>query len=274
MKSVAYLGPPGSYSEQAAKDWEQEGDLVPAESIPAVAELVTQRKADQGVIPIENSIEGGVTFTLDLLIQSSELLICGELIVPIRHALMARNEIPISEIRQVLSHPQSLGQCRQFLLDELPHATLVASLSNSKAVQEMMDSDLTTAAISSERAAVLYGAKVLKYRVEDVPNNETRFIVLSHSDHRRTGNDKTSICFEFGDDSPGILSESLMEFASRDINLAKIESRPNKKNLGRYIFLADIEGHRSDKHVSEALKALGQKVTMMKILGSYPSQMR
>ena len=274
MKSVAYLGPPGSYSEQAAKDWEQEGDLVPAESIPAVAELVTQGKADQGVIPIENSIEGGVTFTLDLLIQSSELLICGELIVPIRHALMARNEIPISEIRQVLSHPQSLGQCRQFLLDELPHATLVASLSNSKAVQEMMDSDLTTAAISSERAAVLYGAKVLKYRVEDVQNNETRFIVLSHSDHRRTGNDKTSICFEFGDDSPGILSESLMEFASRDINLAKIESRPNKKNLGRYIFLADIEGHRSDKHVSEALQALGQKVTMMKILGSYPSQMR
>ena len=272
--NVAYLGPPGSYSEQAAKDWEQEGDLVPAESIPAVAELVTQRKADQGVIPIENSIEGGVTFTLDLLIQSSELLICGELIVPIRHALMARNEIPISEIRQVLSHPQSLGQCRQFLLDELPHATLVASLSNSKAVQEMMDSDLTTAAISSERAAVLYGARVLKYRVEDVPNNETRFIVLSHSDHRRTGNDKTSICFEFGDDSPGILSESLMEFASRDINLAKIESRPNKKNLGRYIFLADIEGHRSDKLVSEALKALGQKVTMMKILGSYPNQMR
>ena len=274
MKRVAYLGPPGSYSEQAAKDWEQEGDLVPAESIPAVAELVTQRKADQGVIPIENSIEGGVTFTLDLLIQSSELLICGELIVPIRHALMAKNEIPISEIRQVLSHPQSLGQCRQFLLNELPHATLVASLSNSKAVQEMMDSDLTTAAISSERAAVLYGAKVLKHRVEDVPNNETRFIVLSHSDHRRTGNDKTSICFEFGDDAPGILSESLMEFASRDINLAKIESRPNKKSLGRYVFLADIEGHRSDKHVSEALKALKKKVTMMKILGSYPSQMR
>jgi prephenate dehydratase len=274
LKNVAYLGPPGSYSEQAAKDWEQEGDLIPADSIPAVAELVTQRKADQGVIPIENSIEGGVTFTLDLLIQSSELLICGELIVPIRHALMAKNEIPISEIRQVLSHPQSLGQCRQFLLNELPHATLVASLSNSKAVQEMMDSDLTTAAISSERAAVLYGAKVLKHRVEDVPNNETRFIVLSHSDHRRTGNDKTSICFEFGDDAPGILSESLMEFASRDINLAKIESRPNKKSLGRYVFLADIEGHRSDKHVSEALKALKKKVTMMKILGSYPSQMR
>ena len=274
MKSVAYLGPPGSYSEQAAKNWEKEGDLIPVESIPAVADLVSRRMADQGVIPIENSIEGGVTFTLDLLIQSTELSICGELIVPIHHALMAKDEIQISEIRQVISHPQSLGQCRQFLLHELPNATLVASLSNSKAVQEMMDSDMRTAAISSERAAGLYGAKVLKYRVEDVPNNETRFIVLSHRDHQRTGNDKTSICFEFGDDTPGILSESLMEFASRNINLAKIESRPNKKNLGRYVFLADIEGHRSDKHVSEALKGLEQKVTMMKILGSYPSQMK
>ena len=274
MNSIAYLGPPGSYSEQAAKDWTKDGDLIPVTSIPAVADLVSQGKADQGVIPIENSIEGGVTFTLDLLIQSSELSICGELIIPIHHALMARNEVQISEIQQVLSHPQSLGQCRQFLLNEMPQASLVASLSNSKAVQDMMDSDLKTAAISSERAADLYGAKVLKYRVEDVPNNETRFIVLSHSDHQRTGNDKTSICFEFGDDAPGILSESLMEFASRNINLAKIESRPNKKSLGRYVFLADIEGHRSDIHVSDALKALRQKVTMMKILGSYPSQMK
>ena len=252
VKKIAYLGPPGTYSEQAAEQWNNVDELLPLESIPAVAKSVEDGESFQGVLPIENSIEGGVTFTLDLLIHDSLLSICGEVIVPINHYLMAHEEIDLSSVTTVYSHPQSLGQCRQFLLNNLPQADLVASLSNAKAVEEMLSANRGAAAISSERSANLYGATVLKKNVEDNPNNETRFVVLSNNDHEMTSDDKTSLCFEFDGDSPGILSESLTEFASRNINLVKIESRPNKRRLGRYVFLVDIDGHRKTLEVKEA----------------------
>ena len=270
VKKIAYLGPPGTYSEQAAEQWNNVDELLPLESIPAVAKSVEDGESFQGVLPIENSIEGGVTFTLDLLIHDSLLSICGEVIVPINHYLMAHEEIDLSSVTTVYSHPQSLGQCRQFLLNNLPQADLVASLSNAGAVEEMLSANRGAAAISSERSANLYGATVLKKNVEDNPNNETRFVVLSNNDHEMTSDDKTSLCFEFDGDSPGILSESLTEFASRNINLVKIESRPNKRRLGRYVFLVDIDGHRRTLEVKEALDALASKVSMLKIFGSYP----
>ena len=270
VKKIAYLGPPGTYSEQAAEQWNNVDELLPLESIPAVAKSVEDGESFQGVLPIENSIEGGVTFTLDLLIHDSLLSICGEVIVPINNYLMAHEEIDLSRVTTVYSHPQSLGQCRQFLLNNLPQADLVASLSNAKAVEEMLSANRGAAAISSERSANLYGATVLKKNVEDNPNNETRFVVLSNNDHEMTSDDKTSLCFEFDGDSPGILSESLTEFASRNINLVKIESRPNKRRLGRYVFLVDIDGHRKTLEVKEALDALASKVSMLKIFGSYP----
>ena len=270
VKKIAYLGPPGTYSEQAAEQWNNVDELLPLESIPAVAKSVEYGESFQGVLPLENSIEGGFTFTLDLLIHDSLLSICGEVIVPINHYLMAHEEIDLSSVTTVYSHPQSLGQCRQFLLNNLPQADLVASLSNAKAVEEMLSANRGAAAISSERSANLYGATVLKKNVEDNPNNETRFVVLSNNDHEMTSDDKTSLCFEFDGDSPGILSESLTEFASRNINLVKIESRPNKRRLGRYVFLVDIDGHRKTLEVKEALDALASKVSMLKIFGSYP----
>tara|TARA_Y100000758_G_scaffold287511_1_gene238973 strand:+ start:652 stop:1488 length:837 start_codon:yes stop_codon:yes gene_type:complete len=270
VRKIAYLGPPGTYSEQAAKQWNNVDELLPVESIPAVAKSVEEGEAYQGVVPIENSIEGGVTFTLDLLIHDSTLSICGEVIIPINHYLMAQKEIDLESITTVFSHPQSLGQCRQFLLNNIPQATLVASLSNAKAVEEMLDSTPNSAAISSERSANLYEATVLQKNVEDNPNNETRFVILSHDDHEITSNDKTSLCFEFDGDSPGILSESLTEFAARNINLVKIESRPNKRRLGRYVFLVDIDGHRKTIEVKQALDSLQKKVSMLKIFGSYP----
>jgi len=270
VKKLAYLGPQGTYSEQAARDWDSDAILVPVDSIPSVASSVVSGDADEGVVPIENSIEGGVTFTLDLLIHDSNLSICGETVVTINQCLMAQSQIEFEAIKIVMSHPQSLGQCREFLRENLSKAELIASLSNSAAVQEMMKSDASTAAISSKRAAEIYGADILMENVEDRPNNETRFVILSHVDKERTGSDMTSLCFEYQDDSPGILSQSLREFASRNINLVKIESRPNKKSLGRYVFLADIEGHRSDSPVAEALEALRTQVSMMKVLGSYP----
>ena len=269
-KRISFLGPAGTYSEQAAQIWCGECDLVSVDSIPDVAQAVNDGRSEIGIVPIENSIEGGVTFTLDLLIHDSDLSICGEIVIPINHNLMSKNEINYIDIKTVYSHPQSLGQCRQFLASNLPNANLVASLSNSAAVEEMMNSPINSAAISSDQAAKIYDAKILQKNVEDRPNNETRFIVLGKSDHPKTGNDKTSLCFEFQGDQPGILSESLTEFASRDINLVKIESRPNKKSLGRYVFLVDIEGHRSDQKVTQSINALSSKVAMIKILGSYP----
>tara|TARA_B100002052_G_C15858959_1_gene589075 strand:+ start:1149 stop:1826 length:678 start_codon:yes stop_codon:yes gene_type:complete len=225
------------------------------------------------MVPIENSIEGGVTSTLDLLIHDFDLLISGESVLTIKHCLMAQSNLDISEITKVFSHPQSLGQCRNFLNSILPSAELIASLSNSKAVEDMMnETDLTIAAIASERAASIYGSTIIKKDIQDNLNNETRFVLLSHSDHIATGNDKTSLCFEYGEDAPGILSESLREFASRDINLVKIESRPNKVDLGKYVFFVDIEGHRTEGKVIEALSVLKTQVSKIKILGSYPNQ--
>jgi prephenate dehydratase len=270
MTKIAYLGPEGTYSEHAAKLWNHESELIPSDSINMVSKTVENGLADQGIIPIENSIEGGVTFTLDLMIHESELLICGEIVIPINHFLMAKEKIELSEIKAVYSHPQSLGQCREFLKKHLPNAELLASLSNSTAVKEMLESNYSAAAISSQRAANLYDAFILKENIEDRPNNETRFIVISRKDHEKTGDDKTSLCFEFDGDRPGTLGFSLMEFASRNINLVKIESRPNKKDLGRYVFFVEIEGHRFDQNIMQAIDALSMNVSMLKILGSYP----
>ena len=270
MKKIAYLGPPGSFSEQAAIERCNSCEYVPVESIPMVASVVASGGADEGVVPIENSIEGAVTFTVDLLIHDSDLMITGETIVPIKQCLSAKDPVSLEDIEVVFSHPQSLSQCREYLGRNLPQAELVASLSNSKAVEEMKNSLARAAAISSQRAANINNVVVLRTGIEDFSNNQTRFVILSRVDSLPTGDDKTSLCFEFYDDSPGILSNVLTEFASRGINLEKIESRPNKKRLGLYVFLLDIQGHKQDAPVLQAVEALKSQVGMLKILGSYP----
>ena len=270
MKKIAYLGPAGSFSEQAAIERCNSYEYVPVESIPMVASVVAAGGADEGVVPIENSIEGAVTFTVDLLIHDSDLMITGETIVPIKQCLSAKDPVSLEDIEVVFSHPQSLSQCREYLGRNLPQAELVASLSNSKAVEEMKNSLARAAAISSQRAANINNVVVLRTGIEDFSNNQTRFVILSKVDSLPTGDDKTSLCFEFYDDSPGILSNVLTEFASRGINLEKIESRPNKKRLGLYVFLLDIQGHKQDAPVLQAIEALKSQVAMLKILGSYP----
>ena len=270
MKKIAYLGPAGSFSEQAAIERCNSCEYVPVESIPMVASVVAAGGADEGVVPIENSIEGAVTFTVDLLIHDSDLMITGETIVPIKQCLSAKDTVSLEDIEVVFSHPQSLSQCREYLGRNLPQAELVASLSNSKAVEEMKNSLARAAAISSQRAANINNVVVLRTGIEDFSNNQTRFVILSRVDSLPTGDDKTSLCFEFHDASPGILSNVLTEFASRGINLEKIESRPNKKRLGLYVFLLDIQGHKQDAPVLQAVEALKSQVGMLKILGSYP----
>ena len=269
-KRIAVLGPAGSYTEQATINYDSEATLVPFPSIPATAAAVGAGEADEAVVPIENSLEGSVTLTLDILIRQPALFIRNELVLPIEHGLLVKPGSAGNKIDVVYSHPQALAQCRLFLEENYPGARLVASLSTSGAVEEMLAGAANGAAIANQRAATLYGAEILRRGIQDDPNNATRFVVLASSDHGPTGSDKTSICFDFRHDAPGILYGVLGKFADRGINLAKIESRPTRQSLGRYIFLVDLGGHREDPKLAEALREVRGMVSMFRIFGSYP----
>ena len=270
-KRIAYLGPAGTFTEEAALFYDAEAELIPFPSILSVAAAVDTGIADEGVVPIENSIEGSVTDTLDLLIHESRLLIQRELVLPIEHHLLVKAGTRAKEIDTIFAHPQALGQCRRFLERCFPKAQVIAALSTAAAVQDMMAfHSLSATAIGTERAAALYGAEILARGIPDQASNVTRFVVLSPTDHPPTGNDKTSLCFSTTEDQPGVLCSILQEFAQRNINLAKIESRPTKESLGKYIFLVDLEGHRDDAIVAEVLEKVQAKTALFKLFGSYP----
>ena len=269
-KRLAYLGPAGTYTEEAALLYDASAELEPFPTIGAVGLAVSSEITDEGIVPIENSLEGSVNFTQDLLIQEPQLSICREVLLPIDHYLMVNPGTKLADIEVVYSHPQSLAQCREFLERCLPKAQQMASLSNSAAVADMQKSSVGAAAIAPQRAAELYTAEIIGRKVQDSANNVTRFAVLAREDHPPTGKDKTSICFAYPADAPGLLYRTMGEFATRNINLLKIESRPTKQSLGDYIFLIDCAGHRQDEQVKEALEALRGSVSMMKVLGSYP----
>ena len=269
-KRLGYLGPAGTNTEQACLVYDSRATQVPYPSISEVADAVEAGTVDAGIVPIENSVGGAVSVTLDMLIHGSGLFIRNELALPITHSLLGRGGTNLDDVRVIYSHPQALEQCRVYLAEHLPNAEPVASLSTAAAVEEMLASDTASAAIATERAGELYGVCVVERGIEDYPNNMTRFVVLASSDHPRTGDDKTSICFSFDDDAPGILYSVLGEFAGRGINLAKIESRPTREALGRYIFLVDLQGHREDAVVRAALMNMDAKVSMLKVFGSYP----
>ncbi len=269
-KRIAYLGPQGTFTEDAALLHDKTAQLIPFPSIPAVAVAVASGMAEEGVVAIENSLEGSVTDTLDLLIHESGVFIRKELVLPIEHYLLVKPGTEAGEVKVLYSHPQALGQCRNVIERCFPKVNVVAALSNAAAVEEMMASTHPAAAIGTRRAAELYGAEILARGIQDKASNVTRFVVLALTDHPPTGSDKTSLCFSFADDRPGVLCEVLQKFAERNINLAKIESRPSKESLGRYIFLIDIEGHHDDSLVSEVLKQVREVTSLFKVFGSYP----
>ena len=269
-KRNAYLGPPGTFTEEATIRYDEKAQLLPFLSISAVVAAVDTGIAEEGVVPIENSLEGSVTETLDLLIHDSKLLIRQELVLSIAHHLLVKPEVEALEVSIIFSHPQALGQCRRFLERCFPKAQVVAALSTAAAVEQMMSSPTPAAAIGTQRAATLHGAKILARDIQDRSPNVTRFVVLAFKDHPATDQDKTSICFSFDKDHPGLLSSVLQEFAQYNINLAKVESRPSKEGLGRYIFLVDLEGHRQDQLISDVLVRVQKKTSLLKILGSYP----
>ena len=222
-QSLGFLGPSGTYTEEACILYDSSAELRPYPTITAVGEAVATGELDEAVVPIENSLEGSVTFTLDLLISQPSLFIKGEVVVPIEHYLMAKPGTVPSEIKVIYSHPQALSQCRVYLEKNYPQAEQMASLSTVLAVSDSFASTVPAAAIAPRRASELNDVDVLDRGIQDVASNETRFAVLGLSDHAPTGKDKTSMAFTFDDDEPGLLYRVLKEFGERKINLFKIE---------------------------------------------------
>lgn len=262
---VAFLGPQGTFSHEAASMVSD--NLVSYCSIQSVMSAVESGECVLGIVPIENSIEGPVSLTLDSLIHNFDLKIKNEIIIPINHNLLAAQDISVDEIENVYSHAQALGQCQQYL--ERHNMTAHYSLSTAAAAKQVAETG-RDAAIGTLKAAELYGLKVIDTNIQEKFNNQTRFIVLDSEDSPQSGNDKTSISFSLFVDKPGGLYELLGLFAEENINLTKIESRPSKEGLGHYIFFIDLEGHRLDENISGILKSLDEKTSFFKILGSYP----
>ncbi len=267
---IGYLGPPGTYTEQAALLYAPNAELTPYATISAVGSAVVADELDSGVVPIENSLEGSVTFTLDLLIAQSGLSIRNEVVIPIDHYLVAPPGVSADSVEVIYSHPQALAQCRSYLGEHFPTVAREASLSTVAAVIDMQSSRVPAAAICPQRATEIYDVRILDQSIQDNSTNQTRFVALAHDDHPPTGHDRTSISFAFAVDRPGSLYHAIGEFAERNINLVKIESRPTKRELGRYVFLIDCEGHREEPDVANALRSLSAYADTFKILGSYP----
>lgn len=228
---------------------------------------VANDECDMGVVPIENSIEGAVSQTLDLFAHKHDLKIYDEVVIPINHNLIVNKGVKLDQITDVYSHSQALGQCQGFINENniQPHF----AISTANAVKNIVGNE-TSAAIGNRKAAELYDMEILISGIQDVSNNETRFVVVSKDDHEPTGNDKTSIAFSMYEDNPGDLYKILGIFYKSHVNLTKIESRPSKEGLGNYIFFLDFYGHRKDENISNILSEIKDTVAILKVLGSYP----
>jgi chorismate mutase/prephenate dehydratase len=265
---VAFQGERGAYSESAVYTFFGASvNAKPCRELAEVFESVDKQESQYGVVPVENSLEGSVNQTYDLFLEH-DLKVCGEIILRVSHCLIANPNTSLEAVKAVYSHPQALAQCRNFL--ERLNRELIPTYDTAGSVKMLKEKGLKdAAAVASERAAELYGMKILAREIEDKPANYTRFFVLSKEDSPITGRDKTSIIFSTAH-TPGSLYHVLGEIAKRNINLTKIESRPTKQKPWEYNFYVDFEGHRGERRCVEALNALEKSVTFIKILGSYP----
>ena len=265
---VSFQGERGAYSESAVYAFfGADTEVKSCKDFKDVFESVAKQETPYGVVPVENSLEGSINQNYDLFLKF-DLKVCGEVIVKIDHCLIANPGTALADIKTVYSHPQALAQCRTFL-EELGRE-LIPTYDTAGSVKMLKEKGLkNAAAVASERAAKLYGMHILARDIADNIENYTRFFVLSKEDAAATGKDKTSIIFS-AVHAPGSLYNALGEFAKRDINLTKIESRPTKQTPWEYNFYLDFEGHRTEKRCAEALKALEKYTAFIKILGSYP----
>lgn len=267
-QKVAYFGPAATFTHLACiKKFGASAQYVPVNSIKDVFDEVERGRANFGVVPIENSTEGVVNYTLDMFVDST-LLIYGEVLLEVSHYLLSKTG-RLEDITKIYSHPQPIAQCRHWLETNLPQVPVSEVTSTARAA-EICATDPTTAAIASELAAQLYGLKIIKARIEDNVHNFTRFLVLSKKAPERTGKDKTSIMISVKD-KVGALYDLLRPFASHGLNMTKIESRPSRRKAWEYIFFVDVEGHLDEEPVKKALEEIKGRCLFMKILGSYPA---
>jgi prephenate dehydratase len=273
---VAYLGPPGTFSEDALRGaaGDREVEAISKASVYEAIVAVEAGEVDRALVPFENSIEGAVRSTLDTLaFDTGGVAIVGEYDFPIRHQLIARRELAPEQVSVVLSHPQASAQCARFIRDQLPHAEVRGASSTAEAVKLVSEADAPWAALGTASAARLYGCIVLRDGVEDEPDNVTRFVWIAPSGTEPKGEGpwRTTLIFsELGDDHPGALVDALQEFSDREVNLTRIESRPLRRGLGRYMFFVDLEGGVSEQAVAAAIEGLKRKAESVRVLGSYP----
>lgn len=285
---IAYLGPKGSYTHITAKNIfasEGEDSFIPYKTITDVVEAISKRKVDQAVLPVENSIEGGVSETIDSLLNVEEVYVTKEYVLPINHCLVADDGVALNDVTHVYAHPISFAQCRKFLHDKCDHVEKEVRSSNSAAAVAVAkhygtievlshaehangSSENKPAAIAPELCAEIYNLKVLAKGISDVENNVTRFWVLTNEPSAPTGDDKTTIVFQVKDE-PGSLVRVLQDFADSGVNLSRIESRPSKRNLGEYSFCIDFNIHKEDDKFAEVMRKVKMHFTHCKWLGSY-----
>jgi chorismate mutase/prephenate dehydratase len=264
---VSYLGPAGTYSEEAVRArFGHAVTLMPCSSIDEAVVAAEKGNADIALVPVENTTEGSVGQTLDVLL-SSPLTICDEVMLPIHHQLVGRMS-SLKEVQSVSAHPQALAQCRTWLAQHLPHARQIPASSNGEAAQLAAKSK-TQAAIAGKRAAELHELPILAKNIEDDPSNTTRFLVLGNIPTKPTGSDKTSLVCATPN-TPGALLATLQAIAKECINMVKLESRPARSQAWEYVFYIDIEGHQEEPHVAQALRTLKKHAAFVKVLGSYP----
>jgi prephenate dehydratase len=264
---IGLLGPEGTYSEKAARKLNMKAHLIYFDDLEDVIESVLNRDVDCGIAPIENSLEGSIGITMDAL-KENDIYIIGEVIVPIKHCLLSKGHM--EDIKVILSHSQALAQCRKFIRKHFRDIRIQTTGSTSHAAK-LTSEFPEMAAIASRESAQKYGLDILADDIQDHKENHTRFAVLGKNIPEPTGHDKTSIIIYLGHDRPGALYDLLGEFAGRNINLTKIESRPSKMGLGDYLFYIDMEGHISNRIISIALYNIEKIVDWVKIIGSYPS---
>jgi prephenate dehydratase len=262
---ISFLGPKGTFSHEAASMLGD--DLVPYCTIPAVMESIVSNQCVKGIVPIENSIEGPVGITLDSLAHEFDLNIVGEIIISINQNLIVNPGSKIEDIKDIYSHQQAISQCQSFIRENnfKPHY----SVSTASAAKSIVG-DKSKAAIGHFKSAELYDLEILKSNIQDIDNNETRFIVLSNEDTNPTGKDKTSIIFSIYEDHPGSLYKILGIFEKYNINLTKIESRPSKQGLGKYLFFVDFYGHYKEEIIKKIIMDIDDNTYFFKVLGSYP----
>jgi prephenate dehydratase len=274
---AGYLGPEGTFTHEALTTaaGDEALDLVALPTIYDTVMAVGEGEVERALVPIENSLEGSVNATLDTLaMETEDVVIVGELVHPIRHCLIAREAIALESIRTIVSIPQATAQCARFIRARLRDATVMPANSTADAVRLAAEADGTWAALGNRLAADLYGCQVLEAGVEDLADNETRFVWLARkgADTAIQGPWKTSVVFwGAGDDAPGWLVRCLSEFAFRGVNLTLIESRPRKAGLGHYMFFADLEGRDTDGAVAGAIEAVRGQTEELRVLGSYPA---